>query len=538
MLFERAYSQSSWTTPSLAAMFTGVYPSVHRLGHAGTRYGYTWKLSGERPTLAELLRAAGFRTHAILNNPSLSRRRGFDRGFEAYENEEETAPDRPTEPSYARVVEQLERLRGQDFFLVWHLLDPHWPYYPPPEYRLFVDEAYRGRFAEGLTRDYVKPLVSGQLAVTEAERAHIVNLYDGEIRYVDDQVGRVLAAVDRLGMASSLSVVFTSDHGEALFDRGHFGHVLPLYEGNLRIPLIVRDERFAQARVERIVEAIDLMPTLLELAGVPVPDGLQGRSLLPLLRGRAEDWRDEPAFSEGPQFVERKTLRTDRFRWVWGAAGQVLTDDFRRGVPGFPQFTSRVEGKLYDHAGDAPAPEVAEAHPDLARELRRAVIERMRLNEAKQVRGRSLFRSFYFLDDWRDQALRVFGRVDYEDGVLGLGDRKDSGVLWEVRYPRPITWFDAHVLASCERPARYFTISSDGREGTTLSWRRAKGPKFRNTTIEIDELDETDVLYFTFRQSRPAGCRLKGFYVNAGFGEEEELDAETREKLRALGYVE
>ena len=167
VLFQHAYSQCSWTTASVASIFTSMYPSVHRTGHTKSRFGYVSSLHSNATTLAELMEQHGYRTIGVCNNPTISANLGFDQGFEIYENDEEISEVGPTPESYSKVIDYLELLKDDRFFLVWHLIDPHWPYWPPSEFRGFVDKTYRGRFRKSFVSRYANPLVNGKMKITK-----------------------------------------------------------------------------------------------------------------------------------------------------------------------------------------------------------------------------------------------------------------------------------------------------------------------------------------------------------------------------------
>jgi arylsulfatase A-like enzyme len=188
-------------------------------------------------------------------------------------------------------VESALRDSSQDrkkrpFFMTVFFSTAHFPYAAPaPYYAKYTDPAYRGRFK------YHKPLGLGQEAPPdEDDKRQIRALYDGAVRGVDDAIGKVLRTLDRLGLAERTIVVVTADHGETLFEDGHSqGHGDHLFgDQAIHVPLLVVDPRVKKPqRVDAIVRDVDIAPTLYELAGVPPPSDLDGRSLVPALRGEA-----------------------------------------------------------------------------------------------------------------------------------------------------------------------------------------------------------------------------------------------------------
>jgi arylsulfatase A-like enzyme len=177
-----------------------------------------------------------------------------------------------------RAIAWLERHRDDRFALYLHFLDAHTPYAPPRAYaRRFRDPAYAGPVGDRF--DDVDGAVAGRYDT--ADRARIVSLYDGGVRYVDDQIGRLLAYLRETGRLDRTVFAVTADHGEELWDHGSFFHGQSLFEELLHVPLIVRlpDAARAGTVVERRVRSIDVAPSLLEWAGLPRPASFTGRSL-------------------------------------------------------------------------------------------------------------------------------------------------------------------------------------------------------------------------------------------------------------------
>ncbi len=180
----------------------------------------------------------------------------------------------------------LRSMKDSPFFVTVFFSTAHFPYAAPaPYYAKYTDRSYRGRFK------YHKPMGLGraaEIAPDAADVRQIQNLYDGAVTAVDDAMGRVLKTLDRLGLAESTIVVVTADHGETIFDAGRGqGHGDQLFgDEGTHVPLVIYDPRLGGGRNERaIVRDVDLAPTLYELAGIEPPTDLDGRSLVPALRG-------------------------------------------------------------------------------------------------------------------------------------------------------------------------------------------------------------------------------------------------------------
>jgi arylsulfatase A-like enzyme len=298
---EQAYAPMATTGPSHAALLTSRYPVS--LGYL--RNGQ--RLDEAHLTLAERLREAGYRTSAAVSSFVLDKRLGFAQGFGTYDSRFEraratatmerweglTVPagfDRRADETTDVALAWLAR-RGRDrpFFLWIHYFDPHHPYAPPAPY----DQ----RFAP-------PPAATGL-----PRRA--VALYDGEIAFTDHQLGRLLDAIDAEGLAARTLVVVTADHGEGLMQHGHMGHGLHLYEEAVRVPLVFRwpGSLPAGTVVPGPVEHVDLVPTVLDLLGVPRGgEVIEGQSLAPALRGQGGTAGRDPRRTV---FLQRRLYDTD-----------------------------------------------------------------------------------------------------------------------------------------------------------------------------------------------------------------------------------
>jgi arylsulfatase A-like enzyme len=317
-LFETVVSSTSWTLPAHAALFTGLPDRVH-----GCSDDLRW-LDGSRLTLAEVLRSAGYETVGFFSGPYLSPSFGFAQGFKSYhdctsysdksialikagnlmskvgqldQDLMHLAHGDVTNPIVLReVLAWLDARPRGPFLLFIHLWDVHYDYIPPPPYDTMFDPGYKGPV------DGRKLLAASRKPEgwTEADVEHLKALYDGEIRWTDDTLGKILGGIERRGLKDSSILAITADHGEAFYEHGLFGHRWTLHEEEIRIPLILRYPAAirAGARIQRPVRIIDIAPTLLELAGAPpLPDAM-GRSLAPLLGNSTAPWSDLPSLCE------------------------------------------------------------------------------------------------------------------------------------------------------------------------------------------------------------------------------------------------
>lgn len=279
--FDRAFAQSSWTLPSIASILTGQPPHVHGAGRAE---GGVLPLRTEVATLAERLQAAGFATAAWINVLWLAPQSGAQRGFDVYDYRKTDATNRTMRDAKATTdaaLAWMRRQRDAPFFMTVHYFDPHLTYDPPAPY----DEMFRPQEAPRLPRgfgsaDQVFEIRSGSRQLDTAEKEALVARYDGELRYMDDQIGRLLDGLRDLGRWDDALVIFVSDHGEEFWDHGGFEHGHTHYREMIRVPLIVKRPGGAPGvRTDR-ARHVDLAPTVLEYAGLPADPALPGRSLI------------------------------------------------------------------------------------------------------------------------------------------------------------------------------------------------------------------------------------------------------------------
>jgi arylsulfatase A-like enzyme/Flp pilus assembly protein TadD len=291
VLFENAVTHTPLTAPSHASIFTGVYPIAHKVRDTG---GFV--LGATHTALAQILQQRGWDTAAFVGSSVLKRQFGFAQGFSVYDDEMPRPDPRRMTGDYAerraaevvnRATRWVESRSGKPFFLWVHLFDPHSPYDPPPPFR----EKYRAR------------------------------LYDGEVAYTDQQVGRLLASVARRPGGANTLVAVLSDHGESLGEHGEYTHGVFLYDSTLRIAfLLAGPDVPAGMRVKPQARAIDVLPTLLELVGAPAAPRVQGVSLAPAIKGKPGP--ETPSYIEtlypkiNMGWAELRGIRTNRWKYI------------------------------------------------------------------------------------------------------------------------------------------------------------------------------------------------------------------------------
>jgi arylsulfatase A-like enzyme len=315
VLFEDAWAQASWTRSAMASVLTG----LHVQGHGVDREDRV--LSASAHTLAEALRAGGYRTGAFVANHLLGGRFGFDQGFDAWN---------PVTPSlYGAPAADLVRAAlgwvdsgPRPFFLYVHTMEPHAPYTPSEEdLRPFAAEGYRG------PTDTRALLRLGQLGTLDpAGLAFLRSRYQGEVRQNDRAFGGLLDGLRSRGLTEATAVVFTADHGEEFLEHGGTEHAKTLYQELVRVPLVVRVPAAPRrgARERAPAQQIDLMPTILGLAGLPAGP-LPGRDLTAHLAG--EPPRDPaPILFSEERFavVDKLSVRAGDLKLIFNNDGPAL----------------------------------------------------------------------------------------------------------------------------------------------------------------------------------------------------------------------
>jgi len=305
VVYDAAITAVPITLPSITTILTGAYPTQH-----GVRGNGPYQLSEEWTTLAEGMQAAGYKTAAFVSAAVLEKAHNLTQGFDSYDDdvsapyvpyETEMVPladrfqniERRAELTVDRALQWVGAQPSEDTFLMVHLFDPHVPRDPPPPF----NEAYAGR------------------------------PYDGEVAYVDQQIGRLLAGVRAHWRPSEITTLFVADHGEGLGTHEEILHGELLYEETIRVPLIVHGKGVpSPARIDEAVRTVDVLPTLLALAGAhPVPwsvgsalPGLSYPTPPPTAPFVQFAYSETFAPRLSKQWCELRSLRTTRWKLVDG----------------------------------------------------------------------------------------------------------------------------------------------------------------------------------------------------------------------------
>jgi len=322
--FEHAYSVAPITLVAHTSIHTGLYPPQHGVRDNGIHY-----VPDEVETLAERLHAEGYATAAFVSAAVLDRRYHLDQGFDVYDDDlsagrerhRRMVADRPADATVDAARAWLDGLKaGRRFFLWVHFYDPHAAYSPPPPYR----DRYRDR------------------------------LYDGEIAFMDSQLGRLLT--HPLLADPDTLVMVIGDHGESLGEHGEQTHALLAYDSTLHVPWIARIPGVQRGlRVAGNVGQADLVPTVLDLLGMAPDRHLPGLSLVPLLDGSARSLPHDlysetylPYYTYG--WAKLRVLRRGSWKWIDGPRHQLY--DLSRDPGELTDVASQEPGLTHDLARD------------------------------------------------------------------------------------------------------------------------------------------------------------------------------------------
>lgn len=323
VMFENVACQSSQTLPSHASIFTGLNPRNHKaISHESP-------LPEEAVTLAEILKHRGYETGAFVSSHALDSDLHLTQGFDTYwEIHKELSQSvrralhvEERDPTTEAALAWLEDHAGSRFFLWIHWFHPHRPYNPPQTYLQRFAPEYSGEASS--EPEYVMKAWKGEIEIDRQDIDYLTGCYDGEVAYSDFQIGRLIDALDSLGLTANTVIVVTADHGEILYEHErYFGHDIALYDECLMVPLVVHvpGTQPTRRRVSELTQSIDILPTLLELLEIEYPQGLEGKSLLGLMSG-GTDATGEHAFSETFPFPEkcmpRHAVRTASSKLIW-----------------------------------------------------------------------------------------------------------------------------------------------------------------------------------------------------------------------------
>jgi arylsulfatase A-like enzyme len=354
VVFEHSIANSPWTKPSVASLFTGVWPATHNVLVKGN------SLPQEAVTLAELLRAAGMVTAAFVANGHVSDRFGFEQGFSRFRflPTPKTADQLP--PTSVEVnVPSLDWIAthaaAAPLFVYVHTLDPHGPYFPPAAFRrTFASDVEDTRIG---SRETLLELARGTHPVSDDLIRDLKALYGAEVAFNDESFGTFIAALRKHGLYDDALIVFLSDHGEAFHEHGTWQHGMDVYGEVVDIPLIIKfpaRDGLAGTRVLALAQQIDVMPTILDYLGLPVPAHVEGHSLLHVLdsTGETGDGGALAAAAERTGFVHLNQIGRHQESIVTGS-WKLIRNVGRPADPRYELYDRRVDPGEQEDVSDA-----------------------------------------------------------------------------------------------------------------------------------------------------------------------------------------
>lgn len=393
VLFSQAISVAPWTPPSFIGILTSTYPLM---------YGGTVYLTPRRPPVSQILQEHGYQTAAFHSNPWLSRYWGYNSGFSTFDDgmggkqrkslttkllkslasvigstgrlycflSQAYASIRALQTPYAaadtlnsKAIHWLES-NPSNFFLWIHYMDAHEPHLPTDR----VASPSKKREVWKLNRK----ARHNPSNLSLGELTKIINLYDGEINYIDRAIGSLLTALEKRKTLDNTFVIVTADHGQQFMEHGDFGHGLYLYDEIIKVPLIINGPGLKRAAINEQVSLLDLAPTILDLLEVHKPDSFQGDSLVPSIMDRGKIKSLEAISEEGrrrraslkPDGIKanldvqnRKiSLRTRKWKYIYIESGQHELYDLeydpmetRNLIGAEPEIAAELKSKIMAH---------------------------------------------------------------------------------------------------------------------------------------------------------------------------------------------
>ena len=313
IVFERAYTPAVYTLGAMSSVWTSQYPDRHH-----SEVSFSAGLPKDWPTLAELLSGSDVLTAGFVANAMAGVGFGFDRGFDEFHEVFRSLGSRG-DVFRAALPPWLDLNRDRRFFVYIHFREPHFPYDPEPPFDTMFGPD--GPIPKEVRRDseFFKDINQGRRPLSEAEREHLVRLYDGNLAFADQEVGALRRALEDEGLWDRTVFIVAADHGEELYERGWIGHNVHVFEPSVHIPLVIRlppGLGFEGARIQALTDLLDLAPTIADVFGALEREGgaFQGRSLLPVIGGAP----GRPAvLSRTIWDRPRYALRDDRFKYFY-----------------------------------------------------------------------------------------------------------------------------------------------------------------------------------------------------------------------------
>ncbi len=309
VMMENAVSQSSWTLPAMTTIMSGLTPVSHG-ARIDVPTGRVYGMDSGMPVLSLIMKEHGYATAGFFNVYFLGADFGFHRGFDVFQCRENG--DGKADSTVVTAIDWLEEHPPEEpFFLALHFFDPHDPYDPPEPY----DRFYTSNGAGGEVFWEFTP--EGGVA-RPGQLDHLKNLYDGEIAYVDRQLGLLFSAVRELETENDILVVLTADHGEEFLEHGYVGHGRTFYPEITEVPLILSGmEELDSLDNTALCGQHDILPTILDLCSIAPPEPVDGRSLF-MLKGEGVRTVPSSGINTGSDF-NQVSVRSRGKQLIWNA---------------------------------------------------------------------------------------------------------------------------------------------------------------------------------------------------------------------------
>ena len=270
VLFKNAISPAPWTAPSIGSLLTSQYPSV--LGFKDDAV----KINDKFLTLAEIFKENYYKTKGIISHEYVSHKVGFNQGFDSYDEDNSRGEYDISSPSITEKAISFikEHHKNHKFFLFLHYFDPHCNFNMHPNYNYYPN--YSGTLTSGQTQ---VELLEKAPSMSADDIKYIKALYDSEISFTDEYIGKFLNKLKELGLYNNTLIIFTADHGEEFLERGDYwiGHCKTLYQELIHVPLIIKlPGKNKKKIIDKYIGLIDLMPTIIDYAGLRIPNEYEG----------------------------------------------------------------------------------------------------------------------------------------------------------------------------------------------------------------------------------------------------------------------